>query len=199
MKLFRKIELTNYTLGSAKVEKWSFYYLSGWNFWKSKRIEIEETLIEREGKLYAGLEQLNNLHKEAIYDLNYNLVENNLEYKTAEQKRLRIKYTYMDSKNKKKSVEVGDKDGELRTFHTSIISDEKKMEEMAHAEMQKLKYDGFEGSVKSFLIPYASHGMTAVIKDKEHPNREGKYFIKKVVTSFGNNGARREISISNKL
>lgn len=82
--------------------------------------------LDSEGKLYAGLEQLNNLHKEAIYDLNYNLVENNLEYKTAEQKRLRIKYTYMDSKNKKKSVEVGDKDGELRTFHTSIISDEKK-------------------------------------------------------------------------
>ena len=48
MKLFRKIELTNYTLGSDKVEKWSFYYLSGWNFWKSKRIEIEETLIERQ-------------------------------------------------------------------------------------------------------------------------------------------------------
>ena len=155
--------------------------------------------LDSEGKLYAGLEQLNNLHKEAIYDLNYNLVENNLEYKTAEQKRLRIKYTYMDSKNKKKSVEVGDKDGELRTFHTSIISDEKKMEEMAHAEMQKLKYDGFEGSVKSFLIPFSTNGMTAVIKDKEHPNREGKYFIKKVVTSFGNNGARREISISNKL
>ena len=155
--------------------------------------------LDSEGKLYAGLEQLNNLHKEAIYDLNYNLVENNLEYKTAEQKRLRIKYTYMDSKNKKKSVEVGDKDGELRTFHTSIISDEKKMEEMAHAEMQKLKYDGFEGSVKSFLIPFSTNGMTAVIKDKEHPNREGKYFIKKVVTSFGSNGARREISISNKL
>ena len=126
-------------------------------------------------------------------------MENILEYKTDEQKRLRIKYTYMDSKNKKKSVEVGDKDGELRTFHTSIISDEKKMEQMAHAEMQKLKYDGFEGSVKSFLIPFSTNGMTAVIKDKEHPNREGRYFIKKVVTSFGNNGARREISISNKL
>ena len=44
MKLFRKIELTNYTLGSAKVEKWSFYYLLGCNFWKSKK--GEETLIE---------------------------------------------------------------------------------------------------------------------------------------------------------
>ena len=53
MKLFRKIELTNYTLGSAKVEKWSFYYLLGWNFWKSKK--GEETLIECQE--WTGLKQ----------------------------------------------------------------------------------------------------------------------------------------------
>ena len=194
-----EIELSD-KIPDVEVEKFIIRNANGTQVLQKLKEHLALSIyLDSEGKLYAGLEQLNNLHKEAIYDLNYNLVENNLEYKTAEQKRLRIKYTYMDSKNKKKSVEVGDKDGELRTFHTSIISDEKKMEEMAHAEMQKLKYDGFEGSVKSFLIPYASHGMTAVIKDKEHPNREGKYFIKKVVTSFGNNGARREISISNKL
>lgn len=194
-----EIELSD-KIPNVEVEKFIIRNANGTQVLQKLKEHLALSIyLDSEGKLYAGLEQLNNLHKEAIYDLNYNLVENNLEYKTAEQKRLRIKYTYMDSKNKKKSVEVGDKDGELRTFHTSIISDEKKMEEMAHAEMQKLKYDGFEGSVKSFLIPYASHGMTSVIKDKEHPNREGKYFIKKVVTSFGSNGARREISISNKL
>ncbi|MDO4225130.1 MAG: late control protein [Bergeyella zoohelcum] len=155
--------------------------------------------LDSEGKLYAGLQQMDNVGKKVIYDLNYNLVENNLEYKSADQKRLKIKYTYIDNKNQKKSVEVGDKDGELRTFHTSIISDENKMEEMALAELKKLKYDGFEGSVKSFLMPYATPSMAAVIKDKEHPNREGKYFIKKVVTTYGNSGARREITISNKL
>ena len=94
---------------------------------------------------------------------------------------------------------MGDKDGELRTFHTSIISDEKKMEEMAQAELKKLKYDGFDGSVKSFLIPYAEHAMAAVIQDREHPAREGKYFIKKVVTTYGSSGARRDVTISNKL
>ena len=194
-----EIELSD-KIPNVEVEKFIIRNANGTQVLQKLKEHLALSIyLDSEGKLYAGLEQLNNLHKEAIYDLNYNLVENNLEYKTAEQKRLRIKYTYMDSKNKKKSVEVGDKDGELRTFHTSIISDEKKMEEMAHAEMQKLKYDGFEGSVKSFLIPYASHGMTAAIRDKEHPNREGKYFIKKVVTSFGSNGARREISISNKL
>ena len=194
-----EIELSD-KIPNVEVEKFIIRNANGTQVLQKLKEHLALSIyLDDEGKLYAGLEQLNNLHKEAIYDLNYNLVENNLEYKTAEQKRLRIKYTYMDSKNKKKSVEVGDKDGELRTFHTSIISDEKKMEEMAHAEMQKLKYDGFEGSVKSFLIPFSTNGMTAVIKDKEHPNREGKYFIKKVVTSFGNNGARREISISNKL
>ena len=194
-----EIELSD-KIPDVEVEKFIIRNVNGTQVLQKLKEHLALSIyLDSEGKLYAGLEQLNNLHKEAIYDLNYNLVENNLEYKTAEQKRLRIKYTYMDSKNKKKSVEVGDKDGELKTFHTSIISDEKKMEEMAHAEIRKLKYDGFEGSVKSFLIPFSTNGMTAVIKDKEHPNREGKYFIKKVVTSFGNNGARREISISNKL
>ncbi|MDY3512956.1 late control protein [Riemerella anatipestifer] len=155
--------------------------------------------LDDEGKLYAGLEQVNNIGKEVLYDLNYNLVENNLEYKSADQKRLKVRYTYIDKKNKKKSIEVGDQDGELRTFHTSVLSDEKKMRELANAEMQKLKYDGFEGSVKTFLIPFATPGMAAKIIDNEHKNREGKYFIKKVVTTFGTSGARREVTISNKL
>lgn len=185
---------------SLKVDKFIIKNANGAQvLQKLKEMLCISVYLDEEGKLYAGLEQMNNIGKEAVYDLNYNLVENNLEYKTAEQKRLKIKYTYIDKKNKKKSVEVGDKDGELRTFHTSIVSDEKKLEEMAHAELKKLKYDGFEGSVKSFLVPYATHGMVAVIRDKEHPNREGKYFIKKVVTIYGGSGARREITISNKL
>ncbi|SDE77103.1 late control protein [Riemerella columbipharyngis] len=155
--------------------------------------------INDEGKLYVGLQLVTNIGQSVVYDLNYNIVENNLEYKTAEQKKIKVKYTYIAKDNKRTTVEVGDDGGEQRTFTTSIVSDENKLREMAKAELKKLKYDGFEGSVKSFLVPYATRGMTAVIKDKEHLNREGKYFIKKVVTSFGDSGARRTIHISNKL
>lgn len=155
--------------------------------------------IDDDGKLYVGLKQTTNIGQSAVYDLNYNIVENNLEYKTAEQRKIRVKYTYIAKDNKRKSVEVGDEDGEQRTFTTSIVSDGKKLKEVAETELKNLKYDGFEGSIKSFLIPYATRGMAAVIKDKEHPNREGKYFIKKVVTSFGTSGARRTVHISNKL
>lgn len=155
--------------------------------------------LDDQGKLYAGLEQLNNIGQYAIYDLNYNLVSNDLEFKTAEEKKLKIRYTYISPKNEKKQVEVGDEDGELRTFHTSVISNEAKLKEMATAELTKNKYDGFEGSVKSFLIPYATRGMAAKIIDNEHPNRNGLYFIRKSVVTFGTDGARRTIYIGNKL
>lgn len=155
--------------------------------------------IEDGGKLYCGLQQANNIGQVAKYDLNYNLVSNDLEFKTEDDKKLKIRYTYIDNKNKKKQVEVGDPNGELRTFHTSTISDEKILKEMATAELGKLKYAGFEGSVTSFLMPYATRGMAADIIDKEHPNRNGKYFIKKVETNFGTSGARRKVTIGNKL
>jgi len=150
-------------------------------------------------ELYAGLQQLNNMHQEVAYDLNYNLVENNLEYKTEESRKIKVKYTYIDKKNKKKSVEVGDYDGELRNFHTSIISDEAKLKEMAEAELKKLKYEGFSGDIKSFLIPYATRGMTAKLINKIKPKQEGKYYINKVVTTFSDQGARRQTYITNKL
>lgn len=157
------------------------------------------SFIDDAGKLYCGLQQLTNINQAAKYDLNYNLVSNDLEFKTEDDKRLKIRYTYIDKQNKKKQVEVGDGGGELRTFHTTVISDEAKLKEMASAELRKLKYAGFEGSVKSFLIPFATRGMAAEIIDKEHPNRSGNYFIKKVVTSFGTSGARRTVTIGNKL
>ena len=150
-------------------------------------------------ELYVGLQQLNNIHQEVAYDLNYNLVENNLEYKTEESRKIKVRYTYIDKKNKKKTVEVGDPDGEVRTFHTSVISDEAKLKEMAKAELIKLKYEGFSGNVKSFLIPYATRGMTAKIINKLKPKQEGKYFINKVVTTFSDQGARRQAYITNKL
>lgn len=155
--------------------------------------------LNDEGKLYCGLQQAENIGKEVIYDLNYNIVSNDLEYKSSDERRIKVRYTYIGKDNTKKEVETGDADGELRTFHTSVISNEKKLKEMAQAEVDKLKYDGYDGTVTSFLIPYATRGMAAKIVDKEYRNREGEYFIKKVVITFGLSGARRKVEIGSKI
>jgi hypothetical protein len=182
------------------LDKWIIKNANGAQVLESLKKDLAQTVfIDDEGKLYVGLQQLTNIGQTVVYDLNYNLVENNLEFKSKEDRRIKVKYTYIDKENKRKSIEVGDADGEQREYHTSVISDVKQLEKMALSEIEKLKYDGFDGDVTSFLIPYATRGMKAKIIDKEHPNREGNYFIKKVVTTFGTGGARRKVSIGNKL
>ncbi|QYS86305.1 late control protein [Flavobacterium oreochromis] len=184
----------------VKLDKWIIKNANGAQVLESlKKDLLMSVFIDDAGKLYCGLEQLTNVSQTVVYDLNYNLVENNLEFKTKEDRKIKIKYTYIDKENKRQSIEVGDPDGEQRTYHTSVISDTKKLEEMAKAEIEKLKYDGFEGDVTGFLIPFATRGMKAKILDSEHPNREGNYFIKKVVTTFGTGGARRKVTIGNRL
>ncbi|MCW3168906.1 late control protein [Chryseobacterium sp. 09-1422] len=155
--------------------------------------------IDDDQKLYVGLQQLTNIGQEAIYDINYNLVENNLEYLSADQRRVKVRYEARDKANKVIRVEIGDYDGELFEVKLNNISDEKTLRTLAENALVQRKYSGFEGSVKSFLIPFATRGMAAKIKDRDHLNREGKYFINKVVTSFGTDGARRDVHISNRL
>jgi hypothetical protein len=185
---------------SIKLEKWIIRNANGAQVLESiKKDLLMSVFINDEGKLYCGLQQLTNIGQSVVYDLNYNLVENNLEFKSKDDRKMKIKYTYIGKDNKRKSIEVGDPDGEQRTYHTSVISDENKLTEMALAELEKLKYDGFNGDVLSFLIPYATRGMKAIIKDKDHLNREGNYFIKKVVVGFGLRGARRTVTLSNKI
>lgn len=157
------------------------------------------SFIDDENNLYCGLSESINIGKQVSYDLNYNLIANNLEFKSLEDRKIKIKYTYIDPDNKRTTIESGDADGHVKEFYTSVVSDTGELKKMAEAELKKLKYDGFDGSVTSFLIPFSTRGMSAKIIDEDHQNREGNYFIKKVVTTFGTNGARRIVSLGNKL
>jgi hypothetical protein len=194
------IELDIDRIPNINLDKWIIKNANGTQVLESIKKQLCMTIfLNDEGKLYCGLQQGTNIGQGVVYDLNYNLVENNLEFKAKEDRRIKVKYKYKAKDNKETSIEVGDADGEQREFYTSVISDEKKLTEMATAEIKKLKYDGFDGDVTSFLIPFATRGMKAIIKDKDHKNREANYFIKKVVTTFGTGGARRKVTISNKL
>lgn len=186
---------------NVPLDKWIVRNANGAQVLESFRKDLAQTVfIDDEDKLYVGLQQLTNIGETVVYDLNYNLVENNLEFRSKDERRIKIKYNYMNpTTNQKESIEIGDADGEQREYTTSVVSDKMQLEAMAKAELQKLKYDGFDGDIVSFLIPYATRGMKAKLIDEEHPNREGNYFIKKVVTTFDTGGARRKVTLGNKL
>jgi len=155
--------------------------------------------LNDKNELYCGLRQLTNIGQKVGYDLNYNLIENNLEFKTKEERKIKVRYTYTDAEGTKKEVEFGDTGGELRSYRTAIISDEATLEKLAKDQIDLSKFDGFSESVTTFLIPFATRGMKAKMIDQEHTNREGNYFISKVKTTFGVDGARRVVTIGAKL
>jgi len=182
------------------LEKWIIRNANGAQVLEKLKEEFGLRIyINDSNELYCGLKAGTNIGETVKYDLNYNLVENNLEFMTKEDRKIKVRYIYQDSENKKTTVEVGDPDGELRTFHTSVVSSKAKLQEIAEAEIERLKYDGYQGDVTSFLIPYATRGMKAEITDQEHSNRNGSYFIEKLVITFGTEGARRKATIGMKL
>lgn len=182
-----------------KLEKWVFKGNGGQALAKLKSDFPYSIYLNDEGELYCGLQQMNNFNQVAIYDLNYNIVENSLEFKSTNDKKIKVVYESISKSNKKIKVEVGDDGGDKIEVKTKTISDLPTLERMAKAHLEKAKYDGYSGEVTSFLLPYATRGMAAEIIDKKRQNRKDKYFIKKVVTTYGMSGARRKVSISNKL
>lgn len=189
-----------HNIPNMTVDKWIIKNANGAQvLQKLKETFSLSIYINDQGKLFAGLQQQNNIGEMVVYDINRNIVENNLEYRDASQKRVRVRVESTDKSGKVVRIELGDEDGELRQLKMHDVIKKEQMEKIAKETLMQMKYDGFEGTVKTFLIPWANRGMSAQIIDNEHPNRNGKYFIKKVEISFGNDGARRAVSISNRL
>lgn len=156
------------------------------------------TIYIKNGLLYAGLAYVEN-NGTVTYTLtgeNTNIVDaKSLQYRAKEDVTLKVKAVGIMGDNTRTEVEVGDADGELRTLTFYNIESKADLERMAKQELDKLKFDGYEGKVNAFLIPQAVPGMRAQLKDSLFPERSGRYYIEGVKTTWGRNGARRVIEI----
>lgn len=185
------VKMDKFTLSGKNCAQALQYLIEKWH--------IGSAYINDKGELYAGLQQVNQVNEVVTYNLNGSLVANDLEFKSSEDKRIRVVYEGMTRENVKIRVELGDKDGDLSEVKTKNVTSKEQLQKDAQARLETLKYGGFDGDVTSFLIPYANKGMTAKIVDEKHPNRNGFYFIKKVITTYGTSGARRKITLGKKL
>ena len=145
--------------------------------------------------LYAGFSYpADNRTKEAfIY--NQNIVSEKLEYRSQEEIKLKVKAVSVREVNgetQRETVEVGDKDGELRTVYRYGLTKEE-LEKHARAELDRFKYSGFQGSFVTFGEPVIHKADIAYIENKN--GDKGNYQIKKVETKFGTAGYRQTITL----
>jgi hypothetical protein len=152
----------------------------------------------RDGILYAGLAYVAELQREHTIRFNRNVVENDLEYIRKDDVKLKIKCVILDAKNKREEFEVGDDDGEIRTIHHYNIT-KSAAKKLVTEEMERLRYDGYRGSLTIFGEPNVKHGDIVRLIDPDHATHKGRYLIKKVSTTFNEHGYRQMLQIETKV
>ncbi|GAB3194720.1 hypothetical protein ABID22_000129 [Pontibacter aydingkolensis] len=156
----------------------------------------------RDGELYVGMAYNTKnttsyrLEKEFVFQ--QQIIDDSLEYLSAEDRKIKIKATSIDDKNQKIEYETGDADGESRDIFAYNLS-AKDLKVLADNSISKYKYSGFEGDFTTFGNPRVRHGDAAKLVDWQYPERNGTYIVKAVTTTFGNNGFRQQVTLAQKI
>ena len=145
-----------------------------------------------------------------VMDTEFNIIEDNLTFQRDDDVGMVVRF---DSKQKDNSVITlfGFKDkGETvisRTPKQGGIVNSWKVPELSEDLIRQLitrnidKYiwEGFQGSFTTFLEPTIEHSDRIDFIDNRLPEKDGRYLIKTVVTTFGVDGGRQIVELRNKV
>ena len=130
---------------------------------------------------------------------NVNIIStDNLEYRTEDQVRIKLRVTSWYPDNTKKSIEVGDPHGEKRDYKIYNVPEDS-MRKMGEEYLKQLVYTGYTGYFSTFLLPLVKHGDAVKLSDPEFPDRDGIYLVKEVIYSYGIEGGRQKITLDRKI
>jgi hypothetical protein len=154
----------------------------------------------RAGKLYVGLAYWASLQKthKIRFDLHVPEDGNNLEFVRKEDIKIKLVIIVISKDNSKNEFQYGDKEGEERTLYYFNIT-KAQADEYAKKEEERLRYDGYRGSLTIFGQPTFFHGDVADITDPVYPERDGKYLVKAVSTSYGTDGFRQTLELDTRV
>ena len=143
-------------------------------------------------KLIVGKVYSDNIGDPVVLNFSKNVIDNNLQYKNAEDVIIKIIANSTLPKGKKLRVEFGDDFGQEQHLSYYNITLKEELLKLAKADYDKFKIEGFEGNISAFGIPSVTHGMKAKVISYQYPDRKGLYFIKKVVKDFDDSPKYRQ-------
>lgn len=188
-----KWEATDQPLGQFRVQR-----ATAAEILEHLRTEYHIRSFFKGSTLFVGLAYPPNATtKQHYFEFQRNIIEDELEYRSKEQTDIKVKAISILPDNTRLEVEVGAADGELRTFNYYNIESEDALRLMAESEIERLRIDGFRGSLTVFGQPYVQHGDAVQLVDNKL-DRKGIYLVKQVDTTFGVDGYRQTIHLDRK-
>jgi len=149
----------------------------------------------RNGKIVIGKQYDPQNYKRHRIKLDYNNVEEDLEYMIRDEINIKVTAISNLESGKKIEFEYGSSDGEEKTLNFYNLQ-KKELEEIAQKEYEKLRYDGYRGSVTIFGEPFVQAGDVIEIINDDDSDKNGSYWVDGVNYTFGvANGFRQECQL----
>ena len=136
--------------------------------------------------------------KERFYDFAVNIEEAELSFKRAEDKKVKVVVKAIMPDGKVKEIEVGSTGGE-KVEVKCHASDTASMKARGEAEVKRRTFDGYDGSITTWLIPECNPGDTASIHDGDYTYKDGTYFVRSVTSEFSEGGGKRKVELGYRL
>lgn len=150
--------------------------------------------------LYAGLSYIDTVSHSVKYQLGYNTKESSsLKYKRAEDTDVQVEIIFKKPDGTAQTTKAGKAGGVIRKENISAVSDLDTLKDIAQARLLQENYDGYEGKINTLLQPYCAPAWRAELVNKRYPERNGNFFTESVKTTFGTDGAQRDIELGIKL
>ena len=135
---------------------------------------------------------------DVYYDFALNVEECDLTYRTAEDRKVQVVVKATMPDGTVKEIETGSTGGDKVEIRCAT-SDEASMRQRGQTEVKRLSFDGYEGNITTWLIPYCKPGDTAELRDEDYPEKDGRYFVQAVTTEFSRDGGKRTVELGFRL
>ena len=133
-----------------------------------------------------------------LYDFSYNIEECDLTYRRAEDRKVRVVVKALLPDGKVKEYEVGTTGGD-RVEVRSAANDDASMRQRGESELKRLSFDGYDGTITTWMIPYCKPGDIAELHDEDYAYKDGRYYVRAVTTEFGRDGGKRTVELGIRL
>jgi len=138
------------------------------------------------------------LGKDVIYDFSRNVQKCDLSYRRADERRVQVVVKAVMPDGKVKERQYGSTGGDKVTVKCAT-SDDASMKLRGESEHKRLTFDGYDGTITTWLVPHVIPGDCAQLHDADYDYKDGRYYVRAVKTEFGSSGGTREIELGFRL
>lgn len=180
-----------------KYEKFVIHTATGYDILKKVQEECGADIYMQADTLHIH-PPASKVGEDVYYDFSMNVESCDLTYRRADDRKVRVVVKALLPDGKVKEYEVGATGGD-RVEIRSASSDDASMKQRGEAEVKRLSFDGYDGDITTWLVPYIEPGCVADLHDADYEYKNGRYYVRAVTTELGSSGGIRKVELGFRL